>query len=97
VLAELITVHARSRSGALPPRRQNHWVGQTDTAVTGAFGVSQKTLDMAGCNKVYHYEFDKSRCLMDFQVDAKQVVTGVKTSGSDPGACPRKLACGATY
>ena len=90
-------------SGCGPSRDEvrehmNKWVGQTDTALTGAFGVPQKTLDMAGGNKVYHYDIDnKGRCLMDFQVDAKQVVSGVQLSGSDVDECPRKLPAGASF
>ncbi len=78
-------------------QHMNGWVGQNDTALTGTFGVPQKTMDMAGGNKVYHYEFDKSRCIMDFQVDPKQIVTGVQMSGSDIGSCPRKLPGGGTF
>ncbi len=78
-------------------QRLNGWVGQTDTAVTGTFGVPQKTLDMAGGNKIYHYDFDNGRCVMDFTVDSKQIVTGLQTSGKDVGACPRKLPGGATF
>ncbi len=78
-------------------QRMNGWVGQTDTALSGAFGVPQKTLDMAGGNKVYHYDIGKGDCLMDFQVDAKQIVTGVQLSGSDVGSCPRKLPAGGSF
>ena len=78
-------------------QRFNGWVGQTDTALTGVFGVPQKTLDMAGGSKVYHYDFDKGRCVMDFTIDSKQIVTGVQTSGKDVGSCPRKLPGGGTF
>ncbi len=72
------------------------WKGQTDTALTGAFGLPQKTLDMAGGSTVYHYEFDKGRCKMDFQVDTKSIIQDVQTSG-DVGSCPRKLPGGGSF
>jgi hypothetical protein len=76
----------------------NSWVGQTDTALTGTFGVPQKTLDMSGGSKVYHYDIDnKGFCLMDFQVDSKQIVTKVQLSGSDVDECPHKLPAGQTF
>jgi hypothetical protein len=78
-------------------QKMNGWVGQNDAALTGTFGVPQKTMDMAGGNKVYHYEFDKARCIMDFQVDPKQIVTNVQMSGSDIGSCPRKLPGGGSF
>jgi hypothetical protein len=59
--------------------------------------MPQKTMDMAGGVKVYHYEFDTSRCIMDFGVDPKRVVTSVQLSGSDVGDCPRKLPAGGTF
>ena len=49
-----------------------NWKGQTDTALNGAFGLPQKTLDMAGGSQVYHYEFNKGRCVIDFQIDPKR-------------------------
>jgi hypothetical protein len=99
VLASAAAVHLSGCGMNSDEVRQhfNRWVGQTDTALTAAFGVPQKTLDMAGGNKVYHYEFDKGHCLLDFQVSSKQVVTNVQTGGSDVGSCPRKLPGGGTF
>jgi hypothetical protein len=72
------------------------WKGQTETAVTSTFGFPQKTIDMSGGSKVYHYEFSK-KCSIDFEITAQQVVSDVKPTGSDLGDCPHKLPGGGTY
>jgi hypothetical protein len=70
------------------------WKGQTETAVTSTFGFPQKTIDLSGGSKVYHYDFNK--CALDFEVSSSQVVSDVKSSG-DLGDCPRKLPGGGTF
>ncbi len=74
-----------------------NWKGQTDTALTGAFGLPQKTLDIAGGSQVYHYEFNKGRCVIDFQIDPKRIIQDVQMSGSKPGSCPRKSPGGGSF
>lgn len=72
----------------------NSWQGQTATAVEGAFGLPQNSVDMAGGAKVYEYTF--KNCKLSFQIDAKQTVSTVQTSG-DVGDCPHKLPGGGTF
>ena len=72
------------------------WKGQTETALTSTFGYPQKTIDLQGGNKVYHYGFDKN-CAIDFEINTKSIVSDVKPSGSNLDACPHKLPGGGTY
>jgi hypothetical protein len=78
-------------------QHMSSWKGQTDASLTGTFGLPQKTLDMAGGSKVYHYDFAGSKCAGDFQIDSKQVIQDVQLTGSDLSRCPRKLPGGGTF
>lgn len=78
-------------------QHMSSWKGQTDSALTGTFGLPQKTMDMTGGAKIYHYDFDGSKCVGDFQVDSKQIVQDVQLTGSDLSRCPRKLPGGGSF
>jgi hypothetical protein len=72
------------------------WRGQTDTALTSTFGYPQKTVALQNGNKVYHYDFTKG-CAVDFEIDAKAIVSDVRAAGSDLTTCPHKLPGGGTF
>jgi hypothetical protein len=98
VVGSVLIMLALGGCGSQPDVRQNlrSWKGQTDTALTGTFGYPQKTLDLQGGKKVYHYDFDKG-CAVDFEIDTHQIISDVKVTGSDLSTCPHKLPGGGSF
>ena len=74
----------------------NYWVGQTAESVSGTFGYPKSTLDLAGGDKVYHYEPNKN-CVMEFQINKQSIVDKVNITGNDTSDCPHKLPSGKTF